>query len=84
MAVNASQNPLPNDKILDWSKLKGFADNTLILARMARFCLIPDRKHCGEKAKMLVSTIYAFSHNSFKGGFPQCRSIMGLFYKRDT
>ena len=32
-------NPLPNDKILDWSKLKAFADYKIRLAKMMIFFL---------------------------------------------
>ena len=32
-------NPLPNNKLLDWSKLKAFADYKLDLAEILRFVL---------------------------------------------
>ena len=32
-------NPLPDDKILDWSKLKAFADDKLNLAEKLKFIL---------------------------------------------
>ena len=32
-------NPLPNDKILDWSILKAFADNNITVTQNFRFAL---------------------------------------------
>ena len=32
-------NPLPNDKYLDWSKLKGFADNKINVTEKLKFVL---------------------------------------------
>ena len=34
-----SLNPLPDDKIIDWSKLKAFADDSIKLAKMMIFVL---------------------------------------------
>ena len=31
--------PLLNDKILDWPRFKGYADNTFILVKLARFVM---------------------------------------------
>ena len=32
-------NPLPNDKFLDWSKFKAFADNKIITTQKLKFVL---------------------------------------------
>ena len=32
-------NPLPNDKILDWSKLKAFADKKITVTQKLKFVL---------------------------------------------
>ena len=36
---NGSKNPLPNDKILDWSKLKAFADDKSNVTEKLMFVL---------------------------------------------
>ena len=60
-----SFNSLPNDKILDWSKLKAFADDKINVANMMIFVF--DRvKTLWEKEKMLVTSIFSFSLNVFK------------------
>ena len=41
--------PLPNNKISDLTKLKAFADNNLIVARMMISLLDKSRKHCGKR-----------------------------------
>ena len=38
---------LPNDKILDLSKLKAFADDILYVIQIFEICFGKDRKHCG-------------------------------------
>ena len=48
----ASHNPLPNDKILDMTKLKAFAHDILNVAKMT-ISLI-EKKTLLEKEKMLV------------------------------
>ena len=56
---------LPDDKILDWSKLKAFADNNLHVAQMMIYVFDREEKTLCEKEKMLV-TIFSFSHNVCK------------------
>ena len=53
--------PLPNDKFLDVNKLKAFADDRLNIAKMT--ISLFDRV---EKEKMLVTSIFSFSHIVFK------------------
>ena len=57
----AFSNSLPNDKIIDWSKLKVFADDKLNLAKR-----MIGLKKLLEKEKMLVTSIFSFSLNVFK------------------
>ena len=42
-------NPLQDDKILDWSKLKVFADNKINMSEKVKLQLGRVRKHCGKK-----------------------------------
>ena len=65
-------NSLPNDKILDWSKLKVFADNKIKVLKMMIFVFDRVENTVG-KEKMLVTSIFSFSHNVFKGLFTQGR-----------
>ena len=58
-------NPLPNDKILDVTKLKAFADDKLKVGRMM-IVLLEDWKTLWEKEKMLVTSIFSFSHSVFQ------------------
>ena len=56
---------LQNDKILDQSKLKAFADDKLKVIQMAKFVL-GKIENTVEKKKMLVTSIFFSSHNVFK------------------
>ena len=52
-------NSLPNNKILAWIEFKAFADDNIdILFRCLDLSLM-GRKHCGERRKMLVTTIFS-------------------------
>ena len=53
---------ITNNKILDWSKFKRFADDTLIFAQMARLSYV-QCKTLWKKEKMLVSSIFSVSQN---------------------
>ena len=58
-------NPLPNDKILDWSKLKAFADDKMNLAEKLK--LLPGRvENIVGKGENADTSIFSFSHNVFK------------------
>ena len=55
-----SLNSLPNDKFLDVTKLKAFADEKLNLVKMTIFSLI-QQKTLWENEKMLVTRIFSFA-----------------------
>ena len=61
-------NSLPNDKILDLSELKAFADERINVVKKIKICLRKGRKTWWKKEKMLVTSIFSFSHNVFKRG----------------
>ena len=58
-------NSLPNNKILGLPKLKAFADDKINVTQKLKFALGRGRKHCGKRKKMLVTSIFSFSHNVF-------------------
>ena len=63
-------NSLPEDRILDWSKLKAFADDKIKVLGVKIFGF--DRyENIMEKEKMLVTCIFSFSLNVFKRVFTQ-------------
>ena len=60
----ALNNPLPNEKILDVTKLKTFADSKLNIAKMT--ISVFDRvENLWEKEKMLVISIFSCFHSVF-------------------
>ena len=60
----------PNDEILDLFKLKAFADNKINVTQKLKFVSLRV-EDIGEKEKMLVTSIFSFSHNVFKSKIPQ-------------
>ena len=54
-------NSMTNDNKLDWSKLNGFVDDTLIFALIVRFV-----SNITHSEKMQVSCDFSLSHNVFK------------------
>ena len=54
-----------NRKILDWTKLKAFADDNLNAAKMIISCFARVGTIVG-KEKLLVTSIFSFSLNVFK------------------
>ena len=44
-------NALPNNKFLDWSKLKAFADHKINLTEKQQIFFGIGRKHCGKRRK---------------------------------
>ena len=61
-------NSLPKDKNLDQSNLKAFADNKRDMTKKLKFVLSKVKKETlWEKEKMLVTSIFSFLHNVFKG-----------------
>ena len=59
-------NSLPNDKILDWSKWKAFADDKLNVTENLKFVLGRVENIAGKGEKMLVTSIFSFFHHVFK------------------
>ena len=55
-------NSVPKDKILDCSKFKAFADDSLYVAQK-KFVSLIGLKTLWEKKKMLGTTIFCLSHN---------------------
>ena len=55
-------NSLPNDKILDWSKLKAFADDEINVINKLKFVSERIESILG-KREMLVTSIFSFSEN---------------------
>ena len=44
-------NPLPNGKLLDWFKLKAFADYKIYITEKLKFVLKRVKTHCGKRRK---------------------------------
>ena len=55
---------LPNNKMLDWSKLEACADNNLYVAQMMIYVFDRVENIVGKK-KMLVTSIFSFPYNVF-------------------
>ena len=66
-------NPLPNDKILDWSTLKGLSDKKLNVVQKWNF-FYAKVENIVEIGKMVVPSIFSFPHKSF---------ILGVVKSRD-
>ena len=56
---------LPNDKILDYIKLKAFADNKTNVNQVM-ISVFGRVENIVEKQKILVTRSFSFSHNVFK------------------
>ena len=65
-------NSIPYKKILDWSKMKAFADSKINVTEKKKFVLgsvetIEEKeKNKKKEKKMLVTSIFSFSHNVLK------------------
>ena len=59
-------NSLPNHNILELSRLKGFADDKINVIQKTEICLGKGTEQLWEKEKMLVTSIFSFSHNVLK------------------
>ena len=69
MENNITLNSLPVSKILAFTKLKAFADYKIKILKLMIFVF--DRvENIVEKEKMLVTSIFSFSHHVFKSSFP--------------
>ena len=62
--ISYSINSLPNNKILDLSKLKTFADYNVKVFQRLNFVLERE-ENIVEKEKMVVTSIFSFSHNVY-------------------
>ena len=65
LCENEEYYSLPNDKIFDLSKFKAFADDNLNVYQKLKFALGRVANIVG-KEKMLVTSIFSFSHNVSK------------------
>ena len=54
-------NPLPRDKILDWSRLKAFADDKINLNEKNQTLFGKGRKHCGKRKKCCLPAFSPFT-----------------------
>ena len=64
-------NSLPNDRISDQSNLKDFEDKQINMAYVTNFVLGRVENIVGKGEKMLVTSIFSFSHYVFKkASFP--------------
>ena len=59
-------NFLPNNKVLDQSKLKTFADKKINVTEKLKLVLGRVEKTLWEKDKKLVTSVFSFYHNFFK------------------
>ena len=66
-------NPLSNDKILDWYKLKTFADDKVNVTEKLKFVFWKDRKHCGKRRKCWLPAFSPFPTMFSKGFIIQGR-----------
>ena len=71
-------NPLPDDKIVDWSKLKQIADDNLKFEENGRKLFKPVENTVGKKENLLVTSNFSFSHSVFKGFVSQGRQKVSL------
>ena len=61
---------LPHDRNVDLFKLKAFPDNNSDVIHLMLTFLKYGRQHCGKKEKMLVTSIFSFSHYFFNRLLP--------------
>ena len=72
-----SFNPLPDNKIFDWSKLKSFADDKLNVTKM--IISVFDRvENIVGKGEIACTSNFSFSHNVFKRLLSQRRQKVSL------
>ena len=76
-------NPLPNDKFLDWFKLRVLADNKIKVIGKNEICFGKDRKYCGKRRKYWLPKHFIFKVvksqdcvvNGFVSWLHSCRMI---------
>ena len=71
--------PFLNDKNLDSSKLKEFADDNYKFDENGIKFPKKGGQHCGEKEKLLVTSNFSFSHSVFEGLLLQTLKNKSLF-----
>ena len=56
---------IPNSKVLDWSKLKAFAEDKINVTEKKKneICLGMGRKHCGKRRKSWLPVFSPFPTN---------------------
>ena len=69
-----SLNYLPNDKILDSSKLKAFADEKINVAQKFKIIIWRCRKHCGKRRKSWLQAFSPFATMFSIGSFCKLKS----------
>ena len=68
-------NPLPDDKILDWSKFKAFADDRLNVTKMI-ISVFDKVENIVGKGEIACTSNFSFSHNVFKRLlFQRCQKV---------
>ena len=75
--VPINVNYLPNDKMLDLSKLKPFADDNLNVNKKKEICFEKRRKHCGKRRKCWLPAFSPFP-TMFSKGF-----LLRVVYSRE-
>ena len=72
-------NSLPNDKFMDWSKLKAFSDDKLSCKNEIR--IGKGRKHCGKRRKYWLSAFSSFPTMFSKAFLPRVVKSRGCGVK---
>ena len=63
-------NPLPNNKVLDWSIFTAFAEDKSNMNQKLNFILGRVEKHCGKRRKCWLPAFSSFPTMFSKGFFP--------------
>ena len=74
-------NSLPDDKMLDWSKFKGFADNKINVNGKLKSVLGRVEKHCGKRRKCWLPAFSSFPTMFSKGFFLRVVKIQDCVVK---
>ena len=69
MSADILINSLPNNKTIDWSKFKAFADDNLNVAEMAKIVFDKVEKHCGKRCKCWLPAFSPFPTMFSKASF---------------
>ena len=78
--TNTQLKAFPNDKILDWSRLKAFADDSLNVTKM--IISVFDRvENIVGNGEIACTSNFSFSYNVFKRLLSQTRQKVSLFGK---